>query len=624
MPGKALVRVTDATTLPAGGTQTEAAAVVPETQDASGVLKRYGGRSGRLVRLFGLRALAMLRRAARLLWRGVTWLGRSIIHRWRRSLQFRTVLVTVLLASVALVAVGAYLSSQIASNLFQERLHQAENDTRSSVATVQNTFDGAQVTDLDSVQKLVGDTLAALDSRGTQLNRRFIFLAVPDQTQPRTRWVDSRSSTDIGLSVLPDDLREAVQKAGHEQYWASTALPVPGGTDPAIVIGNKVSFNGSVYELYLIYDISSAETTLNDIQNVLLIGAGVLVVLIGVLAWYVTSAVVRPISHAAHVSENLAAGQLQERMLVKGEDEVARLGASFNHMAASLQEQITQLNTLSQMQQRFVSDVSHELRTPLTTVRMAADVLYESRDDFDQINKRSAELLHTQVERFQSLLADLLEISRYDAGAAQLDAEPLDLAALMGRVIEGAEPVAEEYGSAVHLTAPPEGVVVEMDAKRIERILRNLLLNALEHGEGRRIDVMVAANDDAAAVTVRDYGLGLDPAQAARVFDRFWRADPARARSTGGSGLGLSIALADTKLHNGWLEARGRKGDGSTFRLTLPLKVGGTIVESPLPVDNYQPAEAPVSLPRFLPPALPAGSGIAEHHVEEIGREDSR
>ncbi|WP_287904081.1 HAMP domain-containing protein, partial [Arthrobacter sp.] len=271
-----------------------------------------------------------------MLWRGVTWLGGSLIHRWRRSLQFRTVLVTVLLASVALVAVGAYLSSQIASNLFQERLHQAESDTRSSVATVQNTFDGAQVTDRASVQKLVGDTLAALDSRGNQLNRRFVFLAVPDQTQPRTRWVDSRSSNDIGLSVLPDDLREAVQKAGHEQYWASTALPIKGGTAPAIAIGNKVSFNGSVYELYLIYDISSAETTLNDIQNVLLIGAGVLVVLIGVLAWYVTSAVVRPISHAAHVSENLASGQLQERMLVKGEDEVARLGASFNHMAASL------------------------------------------------------------------------------------------------------------------------------------------------------------------------------------------------------------------------------------------------------------------------------------------------
>ncbi|MDP5227214.1 MULTISPECIES: MtrAB system histidine kinase MtrB [Arthrobacter] len=562
--------------------------------------------------------MAILRRAGRLLWRGTGWAGRSLLRRWRRSLQFRTVLVTVLLASVALVGVGAYLSSQIANSLFQERLRQAETDTRDSVLNVQNTFDGAQVTDRASVQKLVTDTLDALQSKDSELQRRYIFLAVPDQTQPRSRWVDSRSSPDTGITILPDDLRSAVQKGSREQYWESIALPVGSETDPAIVIGNKVSFNGTAYELYLIYDIVSAEQSLNDIQNVLRIGAAVLVVLIGVLAWYVTNTVVRPISHAAHVSENLAAGQLQERMLVKGEDEVARLGASFNHMAASLQEQITQLNTLSQMQQRFVSDVSHELRTPLTTVRMAADVLYDARDDFDAINKRSAELLHTQVERFQSLLSDLLEISRYDAGAARLDPEPLDLVALMGKVIDDAAPVAEEYGSPVHLTALRPDVVVEMDGKRIERILRNLLLNALEHGESRRVDVTVAANAGAAAVTVRDYGLGLEPSQAARVFDRFWRADPARARSTGGSGLGLSIAMEDTKLHRGWLEARGRKGEGSTFRLTLPLKAGEEIVEAPLPVENYQPT-APTAVPALpqapFSPALPVppfGTGAGD------------
>ncbi|WP_425279241.1 MtrAB system histidine kinase MtrB [Arthrobacter nanjingensis] len=587
-------------------------------RDAAGILNRYGRRGSRLFRLHGLRALAILRRAGRLLWRGTGWAGRSLLRRWRRSLQFRTVLVTVLLASVALVGVGAYLSSQIANSLFQERLRQAETDTRDSVLNVQNTFDGAQVTDRASVQKLVTDTLDALQSKDSELQRRYIFLAVPDQTQPRSRWVDSRSSPDTGITILPDDLRSAVQKGSREQYWESIALPVGSETDPAIVIGNKVSFNGTAYELYLIYDIVSAEQSLNDIQNVLRIGAAVLVVLIGVLAWYVTNTVVRPISHAAHVSENLAAGQLQERMLVKGEDEVARLGASFNHMAASLQEQITQLNTLSQMQQRFVSDVSHELRTPLTTVRMAADVLYDARDDFDAINKRSAELLHTQVERFQSLLSDLLEISRYDAGAARLDPEPLDLVALMGKVIDDAAPVAEEYGSPVHLTALRPDVVVEMDGKRIERILRNLLLNALEHGESRRVDVTVAANAGAAAVTVRDYGLGLEPSQAARVFDRFWRADPARARSTGGSGLGLSIAMEDTKLHRGWLEARGRKGEGSTFRLTLPLKAGEEIVEAPLPVENYQPT-APTAVPALpqapFSPALPVppfGTGAGD------------
>jgi two-component system sensor histidine kinase MtrB len=127
-----------------------------------------------------------------------------------------------------------------------------------------------------------------------------------------------------------------------------------------------------------------------------------------------------------------------------------------------------------------------------------------------------------------------------------------------------------------------------MDDRRIDRILRNLILNALEHGEGRPVNISVAANGNAVAVAVRDHGIGMSPAEAARVFDRFWRADPARARTTGGSGLGLSIAAEDTKLHNGWLQAWGRKGSGANFRLTLPLRQGEAIRKSPLqlePVD---------------------------------------
>jgi two-component system, OmpR family, sensor histidine kinase MtrB len=294
------------------------------------------------------------------------------------------------------------------------------------------------------------------------------------------------------------------------------------------------------------------------------------------------------------VSEKLAAGQLQERMVVRGEDEVARLGASFNHMAASLQEQITQLATLSQMQQRFVSDVSHELRTPLTTVRMAAEVLYDARHDFDPINKRSAELLYNQVERFQSLLSDLLEISRFDAGVAVLDAEAEDILQVVTHAIEGAAPVAAEYGSEIVLRAPEGAIIVEMDARRIDRILRNLILNAVEHGEGKPVTVTVAASQTAVGIAVRDQGIGMAPAEAARVFDRFWRADPARARTTGGSGLGLSIAMEDTKLHNGWLQAWGKKGSGANFRLTLPLRQGEEIDKSPVqlePEDIVMPGE---------------------------------
>ncbi|WP_370590686.1 MtrAB system histidine kinase MtrB [Pseudarthrobacter sp. BIM B-2242] len=570
-------------------------------------------------RIWRRRAIIVALRVARLIQVGlkrflpaVRYVGRSLQRRWRRSLQFRTVLTTLLLAVTSFGAVGAYLSNQIANNLFQERLTQAESETRYNVKQVQDTFDGAQVTDQSSVITLVYDTLNAVEGRGSVIQRRYVFEAMPEQTKPRNRWVESRASDQLTVSVIPPELRRAVQDSPKDQYWASTVIPVGTEDRPGIAVGNTVTFNGTVYELYLIYDLNTAQQTLDEIQRVLLAGGAVLVLMIGAIAWYVTRNVVSPVSHAALVSEKLAAGQLQERMVVKGEDEVARLGASFNHMAASLQEQITQLATLSQMQQRFVSDVSHELRTPLTTVRMAAEVLYDARHDFDPINKRSAELLYNQVERFQSLLADLLEISRFDAGVAMLDAEPADILQVINHVIDGAAPVAAEYGSDIILRAPAGDIVAEMDARRIDRILRNLILNAVEHGEGRPVTVTVAANRSAVGVLVRDQGIGMTPAEAARVFDRFWRADPARARTTGGSGLGLSIAMEDTKLHNGWLQAWGMKGSGSSFRLTIPLHQGEEIENSPVPLEpeDTVPADDPAGTDVLEPaPRTAVGAG---------------
>ena len=179
-------------------------------------------------------------------------------------------------------------------------------------------------------------------------------------------------------------------------------------------------------------------------------------------------------------------------MKVTGEDDIARLGEAFNKMAQNLQLKIQQLEELSRMQRRFVSDVSHELRTPLTTVRMAADVIHEARVDFDPVTARSAELLADQLDRFESLLSDLLEISRFDAGAAALEAEPIDLREVVRRVVGGAEPLAERKGTRIRVVGDEQPVVAEADARRVERVLRNLVVNAVEHGEGRDVVVRLA------------------------------------------------------------------------------------------------------------------------------------
>jgi two-component system sensor histidine kinase MtrB len=273
-------------------------------------------------------------------------------------------------------------------------------------------------------------------------------------------------------------------------------------------------------------------------------------------------------------------------MRVSGEDELARLGSTFNAMAEALQAQIRQLEDLSRVQRRFVSDVSHELRTPLTTVRMAADVLFEAREDFPAHVARSAELLQAELGRFEELLVDLLEISRYDAGATALDAAPTDVVTLLHRVAAATQPLADRRGSVLDLSAVPPGpVVAEVDAIRIERVLRNLLVNAVEHGEGRPVEVRLDATPEAVQVLVRDHGIGLQPGQAAMVFTRFWRGDPSRARTTGGTGLGLAIALEDARLHGGWLQAWGRPDEGAAFRLTLPRQAGGTVEVEPIEQD---------------------------------------
>jgi two-component system sensor histidine kinase MtrB len=294
--------------------------------------------------------------------------------------------------------------------------------------------------------------------------------------------------------------------------------------------------------------------------------------------------VVTPVRAAAQSAERLAAGLLEERMRVRGQDDLARLASSFNGMAATLHEKIRQLEELSKVQRQFVSDVSHELRTPLTTIRMAADLLHEQRRGFDPAVSRSVELLQNQLERFESLLGDLLEISRYDAGAATLDAESLDLRDLVLQASGDAESLAERHGSKVVLQLPGEPVMAEVDRRRIERVLRNLLVNAVEHGESKDIVVTVAADRDAVAVAVRDFGVGIKRGAAQLVFDRFWRADPARARTTGGTGLGLSISREDAQLHGGWLQAWGEPGAGSQFRLTLPRRQDIELRGSPLPL----------------------------------------
>lgn len=522
-------------------------------------------------------------------WDPRRWLGVGLRF-WRRSVQFRTVVITVVLVGLAEVIVGGFLSVQISKGLFQERLEQVSAEATRGLEQADSSFSSASTTNANAASTLVMDTLRGMQGDGVAVRRDVVFRLLPGAS---AYWVPGQDTSAEASSAITDELQNQVA-AGSDIYWQSVALP--GEKDqvkPGVAFGKRVTVPpGRDYALFLVYDFSQVADTLVLVQRVLIAGGAILLLTITGISWYVARRSLQPVAEAAQTAEKVAAGKLEERMKVRGQDELARLSTSFNRMADSLAEQIVQLEALSQMQQRFVSDVSHELRTPLTTVRMAAEVLYLSRDEFSTVNARSTELLYDQVERFQGLLNDLLEISRFDAGAAQLAETKTDVEAVVSRAMATAQPWAEKAGSNVKVTIVgaekgQRGVYASMDPRRIERIIRNLILNAVEHGEGNPIEVFIGEDSDAVAVAVRDHGIGLSEEDAVRVFERFWRKDPARARTTGGSGLGLSIARADAQLHGGALEAWGKPGVGSTFRLTLPKTLGAKIAESPLPLGPY-------------------------------------
>ncbi|KUG59166.1 histidine kinase [Nesterenkonia jeotgali] len=498
---------------------------------------------------------------------------------WARSLLIRAVFFTGLLTMLSTMAVAAFLVQQVTSGLFQERFDQAEQEAAVGLDSIRSSFAALSTTSRSEAQQDVLSILNEVDNSTAQIQREF---SLQPLEVGENLYVDGITSPGLSAQDISEELDEAVA-GGTGQYWQAVSLERNGASEvPGVAFGTQVDIQGNPYALYFVYDFSPVQENVAFVFRTMLV-AGIAILLINMaIAGWVARSVVRPVSQAAEVSERIADGQLDQRLAVRGEDEIARLGLSFNRMASNLQEQITRLANLSKMQQRFVSDVSHELRTPLTTVRMAAEVLHESRDDFDPINRRSTELLHHQVERFQALLADLLEMSRFDAGAAELATAEVDLLALTREVLISSKPLAESSNTPLGLVVQGENFIAEVDARRISRILRNLINNAIEHAEARPVDVIVSSSPTAVGIAVRDHGIGMSPSEVAHVFDRFWRADPARARTTGGSGLGLSIATEDTRLHQGALDAWGQKGQGSCFRLVLPRRQSVPYRASPM------------------------------------------
>lgn len=516
---------------------------------------------------------------------------RGIRQALQHSLVTKVILSTVLLSLIVVWLTGSALYSRLADGIRSTSLNSSLAESRYTFFNAQYQMLASQSMTIENRKRVLAEFVVSTSTQGINEERReVIFLKSSSAKKSNISY--EMSSNIINNASIPADLRVKVQKNKNPQHAYALALYNNGATVDSLFVGQKIQIpTGGRYEMYIVFSLKNQTTTLDLIKNSLLITGIALLLLIALITWLVVRQVVRPVREAARIATQFTQGNYSQRMAVVSTDEMATLANSYNEMAQSIEQQISRLEHLSRVQQRFVSDVTHELRTPLTTLRMASEVIYNQRNSFDPLVARSSELLAAQLDRFERLLEDLLEVSRFDAEVAILEPVDFDIIALIKRCAKDFD-IAHDFSTPeIQVKSDSDSVTIKADIRRVERIMRNLLSNALDHSEGKPVVVTVVATDSEVGVGVRDFGPGLDESALIRVFDRFWRADPSRARVRGGTGLGLSIALEDARLHNGELDAWGRPGLGAHFVLSLPIKAGDSINARPIkatPKDFHQ------------------------------------
>jgi two-component system sensor histidine kinase MtrB len=386
-----------------------------------------------------------------------------------------------------------------------------------------------------------GELLAAYERRGT--------FEVVGRTRERT----FSSSLSVRMRQIPEDLRRLVQ-GGDLAYERVDVAGVR-----YLVVGGRVATADT--ELYYLFSEDRLFDELAQLRNILLGGVAALLLLGALAGTLLARRTLRPVARASAAAHSLAEGLLETRLPVESADEFGAWAASFNEMADALEAKIAALSEAQARERRFTADVAHELRTPLTALVAEASLLADHLERIPTEARRPAELLVEDVARLRDLVEDLMEISRIDAGQARVRHERVDLAALVPALVRS-----RRWDGRVRVAG--DETVVETDPRRVERIVGNLVGNALEHGNGD-VEVRVAQDQAGALVEVSDRGHGISPEELPRIFDRFYKGDPARAGP--GSGLGLAIALENARLLGGDLHVESDLGRGSRFTLRLPV-----------------------------------------------------
>ena len=485
----------------------------------------------------------------------------------------------------ALLLLGAALHALLAKSLYSQQSAEA-------VAQVQNLTDrnligNASGLDAKQVQARLLDQISL--TPGGQPSFVALVLRSDDG-------VETDSESNYSFVHVPAALADRV---GNHAELAFVYIRSPVSSGRMLIVGAPIRIEQddevSLHQAYFFYPLNFQEETLAKLSNFLLIvGAGLLAAVV-ILAAISIGRVLKPIQRARDVAEEIAAGNLAARIpQATSQDDFGKLAESFNRMTDNLAQKIGELEHVGSLQARFVSDVSHELRTPLATVRMAADYIHAARTGLPPDAQRAAVLLERELERFENLLEDLLEISRFDAGVINLEPVEVDLSGLLDEVVDALDPIAHGRKVEVGLEVDrSQGLpLVAADPRRLDRVFSNLVKNAIEHTVEGGVRIWVGRRGRDVVVTVADEGEGIPAEDLPHIFERFYRADVHRARTLGGTGLGLAIALENVNLHRGSIDVQSEVGRGSTFTVTLPA-----IDPKPEPADDQAAEEQPEPAP---------------------------
>ena len=451
-----------------------------------------------------------------------------------------------LMTSVAVTGVSYVLTRQ---SLMNRVLESAEQQFKAAVSQNVQQLEVASPSAASSASTttLYPLAIALRQSAGGNnwlVNRQDMTLGTTDQT--------------IGYDAIPPNLRAAARKG---VVWQRTTV----NGQPTLIIGSSVQPNG--IEVYDFVSLQPQQEDLDRLGQNSAIAAAVAIAISLVLGLFASRGVLLPLRRLGIAARRLGSGKLDTRVEVRGNDEVADVSRTFNETAEALERSIAELRSLEASSRRFVADVSHELRTPLTAMTAVTDLLEEATDVGDE-SAPAAQLIVAETRRLARLVEDLMEISRFDAGTAQLRREEADLVALVHGCLD-----ARGWTGRVGLDVPPS-LVVHIDQRRIDVIVANMVGNAIKHGGDGPVELAIGVLGPNLVLQVRDHGPGIPPDALEHIFERFYKADKARVRSEG-SGLGLSIAFENAHIHGGELTGANHPEGGAVFTLRLPLQQSG-------------------------------------------------